>query len=203
MVQPSAVDRPTASFGRMAAPTPRTSSTMRLKSATESARERRTLRWLWESLTEITKLSLCTPAAMPRSAPLRFGIRAVTVRPGIPRARSQTSDASTNCGISFGGTNEQTSISGMPAAASASSQASFSAVGMNWLTFCKPSRMPTSQTWTSMRSLMEGLLDVSRLYRSAPLELRLALLVEGPDALLAILGADHAIIGLDLEAEGG
>src|SRR5579872_1793502 len=141
---------------------------------------------------------------MPRSAPLRFGISAVTVRPGILSARSQTSAASTNCGISFGGTKEQTSISGMPAAASASSQASFSAVGMNWLTFCSPSRMPTSQTWTSMRSLMRVSSVISCIYiRSSPLELRLALLVEGSDAFLAILGADHAVIGLDLEAEGG
>jgi len=98
---------------------------------------------------------------MPRSAPLRFGISAVTVRPGISSARSQTCAASTNCGISFGGTKEQTSISGMPAAASASSQASFSAVGMKALTFCNPSRMPTSQTCTSTRSLMGFLLGFS------------------------------------------
>src|SRR5579885_2870975 len=138
---------------------------------------------------------------MPRSAPLRLGISADTVRPRISSARLQISAASTNCGISFGGTKEQTSISGMPAAASASSQASFSAVGMNTLTFCKPSRMPTSQTWTSMGSLM-GISFARSDIGSSSAELRLALLVEGADAFLAVLGANHAVVRLDLEAEG-
>src|SRR4029453_11663487 len=37
---------------------------------------------------------------------------------------------------------------------------------------------------------------------SAPLEARLALLVEGPDPLQAVLGGDGVVVGLDGEAEG-
>ena len=51
-------------------------------------------------------------------------------------------------GISFGGTNEPTSISRRPAAASAAIQAFFASVGIKCFAFCSPSRGPTSQMWT-------------------------------------------------------
>src|SRR5476649_2446342 len=134
---------------------------------------------------------------MPRSAPLRLGVSAATVRPGMRSACATTSAASLNCGRSFGGTKEHTSISGMPAAASSVHHAFLVSVGMNSWTLCSPSRMPTSRTQTSIFPL------ISRSFRtnSFALEHRLALLVEGADALAAILGADQAIIRLDLEQE--
>src|SRR6266852_3160226 len=186
---------------------------------------------------------------MPRSAPLRLGISAATVRPGMRSAWATISAASPNCGMSFAGTKEQTSISGMPAAASAVHHAVLSAVGMNSCTLCNPSRMPTSRTQTSIAAVIvfpfsvprydpptltspargEGIQRLCRhvatyfslpldgggsgrgclgarssqkhLVPSLALEHRLALLIEGTDALVAVSSADQSIIGLDLEEE--
>ena len=52
--------------------------------------------------------------------------------------------ASANCGMSLGGTKEQTSISGRPDAASAAIHAFLASVGMNIRVFCRPSRGETS-----------------------------------------------------------
>jgi len=65
-------------------------------------------------------------------------------------ACATTSPASASCGSSLGGTNDETSISGMPAAASASSQAFLVSVGMMSGMLCSPSRMPTSRTMASI-----------------------------------------------------
>ena len=70
----------------------------------------------------------------------------------MPSARFVTSSASANCGSSFGGTNEHTSMSRTPAATSALIQASFRSVGTTVLMFWMPSRRPTSRT--SMNSAM-------------------------------------------------
>jgi len=75
----------------------------------------------------------------------------------MPSALRTTSSASVNCGTTFAGTKEVTSISGTPAAASASIQASFSAVGNSSGRSCSPSRSPTSHTTTSMDSLIAAL----------------------------------------------
>jgi hypothetical protein len=75
---------------------------------------------------------------------------AATDRPGMVSACATTSAASLNCGISLGGTKEQTSISRTPAAASALIHAFFASVGMNIFVFCRPSRGPTSLISTSM-----------------------------------------------------
>ncbi len=50
---------------------------------------------------------------------------------GISSEAFTTSAASLNWGMSLGGTKEQTSISGIPQAASARTQAIFSSVGKN------------------------------------------------------------------------
>jgi hypothetical protein len=55
-------------------------------------------------------------------------------------------------GAAFGGTNEQTSMSRIPAATSALIQASFRSVGTTVLMFWMPSRSPTSRI--SMNSAM-------------------------------------------------
>src|SRR5947199_1143813 len=150
---------------------------------------------------------------MPRSAPLRFGVSAATVRPGMRSACATISPASANCGRSLGGTNEQTSISGMPASASAVHHAFLASVGMISCTLCSPSRMPTSRTQTSIlplisRSFQNHARFSSEIWvarstsaTSPPLERGLALLVEGADALVAVLGPDQPVIGLDLEHE--
>src|SRR5262245_17530332 len=66
------------------------------------------------------------------------------------------SAVSAMAGISLGGTNEPTSISFSPAAASAEIQAFFASVGIRWCAFCRPSRGPTSQMWTSMAAILLG-----------------------------------------------
>src|SRR5438067_7689340 len=111
----------------------------------------------------------------------------------MPSARFVTSSASANCGSSLGGTNEHTSMSRTPAATSALIQASFRSVGTTVLMFWMPSRRPTSRT--SINSAIVCLLIFAR---SLAFELRLALFVEGPHALVAVLGGNHLIIGIDL-----
>src|SRR5690242_21089562 len=59
------------------------------------------------------------------------------------------SPVSAIAGISFGGTNEPTSISVRPARASARIQAFFASVGIRCLAFCRPSRGPRSEEHTS------------------------------------------------------
>jgi len=58
-----------------------------------------------------------------------LGISAATASPGTCSAAFVTSSASANCGKSFGGTNEHTSMSRTPAATSDLIQASFRSVG--------------------------------------------------------------------------
>src|SRR5918992_1406824 len=67
----------------------------------------------------------------------------------MERASRTISAVSAIAGMSFGGTKEPTSISRSPAAASARIQAFFASVGMRCFAFCRPSRGPTSQMWTS------------------------------------------------------
>ncbi len=81
-------------------------------------------------------------------------------------ACSTTSAASLNCGSSFGGTKEQTSISGMPAPASAVTQAFLSDVGMISGMLCNPSRMPTSRTVTSISAAMMLSFPLTTILRS-------------------------------------
>src|SRR5438067_7733243 len=66
--------------------------------------------------------------------------------------------------MSFGGTNEPTSISRNPASASARIHCFFAAVGIRCLAFCSPSRGPTSQIWTlGMRAILApALLDSAK-----------------------------------------
>src|SRR5262245_12321090 len=63
-----------------------------------------------------------------------------------------------------------------------------------------------SPNWSACdwSALDQGIsVSMARRCWSPPLEHRLALLVEGADALVAVLGVHQAIIRLDLEAEGG
>src|SRR5687767_15674338 len=76
-------------------------------------------------LAETGKVTLCAPASSARWKPFRFGASATTLRPLIVFANPTTSAVSAIAGISFGGTNEPTSISFRPAAASAEIQAFF------------------------------------------------------------------------------
>src|SRR5205085_3395397 len=66
--------------------------------------------------------------------------------------------------MSFGGTNEPTSISRNPASASARIHCFFAAVGIRCLAFCSPSRGPTSQIWMlGMRAILApALLDPAK-----------------------------------------
>src|SRR5438045_4265030 len=66
--------------------------------------------------------------------------------------------------MSFGGTNEPTSISRNPASASARIHCFLAAVGIRCLAFCSPSRGPTSQIWTlGMRGILApALLDPAK-----------------------------------------
>src|SRR5215510_9818991 len=52
-------------------------------------------------------------------------------------------------------------------------------------------------------AIPENLFTISSKPRSATIELRPALLVECAQALLAVLGSDEAVVGLDLELHGG
>ena len=90
----------------------------------------RTLARLCARLAETGKVILCAPACMARSKPFRFGARATTRRPGMVRACATISPVSAMAGISFGGTNEPTSISSSPAAASALIQRFLASVGI-------------------------------------------------------------------------
>src|SRR5574340_786055 len=124
-----------------------------------------------------------------------FGISAITERPGIASAARTTSSASTNCGTTFGGTKEVTSISRTPAAASARIHASFCSVGKKDETSCRPSRSPTSHTRMSMGKDLRA--------TSFPPEQRLAFFVEGAHAFVAVLGVDEPVVGFDCEAKAG
>ena len=141
-VQPNAVDIPT-STSVPGAISSRRRATWRTTS-TISAGVLRTLANEWAWLADTGKVSLWTPAASAARAPCRLGTSAITVRPGCVSAWRTTSAASAIWGISLGGTKEHTSSSRSPAATSASSQRSLSAVGMVARTDCRPSRMPTS-----------------------------------------------------------
>jgi len=101
-------------------------------------------------LADTGNVTLCAPASSARWNPLRLGASATTFRFGIVRAKLTISAVSAIAGISFGGTNEPTSISRKPAAASAAIHAFFASVGMRFFAFCRPSRGPTSQMWTSL-----------------------------------------------------
>ena len=81
-------------------------------------------------LAETGKVTLCAPASSARWKPLRFGARATTFTLGNVLANRTTSPVSAIAGMSFGGTNEPTSISRRPAAASAAIQAFFASVGI-------------------------------------------------------------------------
>jgi hypothetical protein len=61
---------------------------------------------------------------------------------------ANTSPVSAICGTRAGCTNAPTSMTGRPAAASASTNATFAAVSTRAASFCRPSRGPTSTTRT-------------------------------------------------------
>jgi hypothetical protein len=84
---------------------------------------------------ETGNVTLWAPAASARSNPLRLGASATTLRPGTVSACATTSPVSAIAGISFGGTNDPTSISSTPAAASALIQRFFASVGIRCLAF--------------------------------------------------------------------
>ncbi len=143
-VQPKAVDSPASSV----TPGKRAS-----RSATTAATSSRICAWVlrtlareWASLTDTGSVTLAAPASKAACAPRRLGASAATCRPGSSRAAATTSAASAICGSSLGGTNEQTSISRRPAAASAPIQRSLAGVGMTAAMLCNPSRGPTSLT---------------------------------------------------------
>ena len=81
-------------------------------------------------LAETGKPILCAPASTARWKPFTFGASATTLSPGIVQACATISPVSAMAGISFGGTNEPTSISLRPAAASALIHAFLAAVGI-------------------------------------------------------------------------
>src|ERR1700687_5648342 len=132
------------------------------------------------------------PVANARSAPRRFGTSAAAVNPSIAAAPGAPSAASANCGGIFAGTNDVTSISGMPAATARRHHASFWSVVSIVLTSCSPSLSPTSRT-----SACSFIIDSF----SATAENRLATLVVRGHAFVAILRRYHAVVCLDLECE--
>ena len=105
---------------------------------------------------------LSTPQPMAVLAPRRLGTSTATLRPGRVLAKTTNSAVSANCGSSFAGTKEPTSISGTPAAASAAIHAFFAAVGMMRSMFWRPSRVPTSLTSMSATA---PILDTERCSR--------------------------------------
>src|SRR5579864_8772102 len=68
--------------------------------------------------------------------------------------RVNTSEASANCGMAFGLTNEVASISVRPVSLSRSIYRTLSSVEMISSSFCRPSRGPISQTRTNCGMLM-------------------------------------------------
>src|SRR5688572_2812638 len=149
-VQPNTVDSPDSIIGRLSLGKLSRKSQIFLALAIASSGVMRTFDRLCDLDTEIVNVSLCTPACMARCAPVKLGASAATLRPGSVNACATTSGASIICGISFGGTNEQTSISRKPASAAALIQRFLYAVGINALVFCSPSRGPTSLIKISM-----------------------------------------------------
>src|SRR5258705_7441938 len=145
-----------------------------------------------------------------------FGTNTATVRPSMVSACLTTSAASANCGISFAGTNEQTSISRTPARNSSLHHRILSSVGTNVGTLCSPSRVPTSWTNTSViaRSfpcslsvqLSRKVFALNKLENEASLlsrELGACLGGERFYAFDSVFGNHRAVIGLQLKGEPG
>src|SRR4051794_18831552 len=89
-----------------------------------------------------------TPAARARSRPGRLGTSAVYRVDGRRVMPAKTSAASAICGTHFGLTKAETSIARRPAADNRSLNAILSPVATAALSFCNPSRGPTSTTVT-------------------------------------------------------
>ena len=88
------------------------------------------------------------PAARAASKPLRFGTSTGSRRPGrLGTCRSTSSDPAI-CGTHFGETNAPTSTTRKPASARARQNATRSSTLRTALSFCSPSRGPTSTTVT-------------------------------------------------------
>ena len=85
-----------------------------------------------------------TPASLARASPFRFGTSAEYLVPGRRPIPRNTSAASAICGTHFGLTNAETSMTGRPAVLKRSMKAIFSVVGTFTVSFCNPSRGPTS-----------------------------------------------------------
>src|SRR5918995_5391580 len=96
-----------------------------------------------------------TPAAWALSRPARLGTNAVYLVPCARSMRASTSAASAICGTHFGLTKAVTSTTGRPALESRSTNATLSAVEIAALSFCSPSRGPTSTTVTRL-GIMDG-----------------------------------------------
>ena len=100
-------------------------------------------------LAETGKVTLCAPASSARWKPFRFGASATTFTSGSVLAKATISPVSAIAGISFGGTNEPTSISFKPGRGErARSRPSSLRSASGGCAFCRPSRGPTSQMWT-------------------------------------------------------
>ena len=143
-VQPKAVDSEPSRHGRCPGGRASMAARMACTSCNTCSWVRRRFLRLWVSLTDRGMVILWGPTASAFSAPRRLGTSTATASPSIPRAWATSSAVSASCGSTLAGTNEPTSISGIPAAASADIQAFLAAVGMMGVILCRPSRGPTS-----------------------------------------------------------
>jgi hypothetical protein len=161
-VQPKAVDSAASIWmrGKLAL----RSFTISRTSATISGWVLRMLLMRCGSLTDTGMVIRSAPASKAMRAYFRFGTSTAMRSPRLARAASTTSAQSAICGSTLGDTKEPTSISGMPAVASAATQRALSAVGIMRLMLCNPSRGPTSLIVTSL-----GFIRVSPVSRLAPL----------------------------------
>ena len=89
-----------------------------------------------------------TWAVSAPSSPLRLGVRTVYRVPGRRAMAASTSLFSASCGTHFGLTKLVTSTTGRPAAASMLARSILTSVLIRPFSFCRPSRGPTSTTFT-------------------------------------------------------
>src|SRR5499427_1341182 len=155
------------------------SSIMTAISSRDCSVDRLTFLRLWVSEADTTASTSVNPASRALRAPRRFGASAEYLTVGTRSTPAQTSSASAIWGIASARTNETASIRLTPVWPSRSISAIFAGVGTG-SSFCSPSLGPTSRSeMRAGRSVMPA---------SLPRPLRLALLVEGGDALAPVGG---------------
>src|SRR6201999_3675250 len=170
--------------------------------ASDSATGRLTLWRLWDSEAgrERVTSSIRSRWASAASSPRMLGTRTETETSSGIRARSSTSPASASCGITSARTKLAPSTRRSPVAASISTSRTLSSVAITSGSFWKPSRGPTSRSFTAFGMPAPALTSSPERPRDHHLLHLVGALADRQDLGVAVEAADRVLLDVAVAA---